>query len=808
MSKKILKSLFIILGVFILSIIYLSTVGIETKKFNKKIQDLVRQKNDKLDTSLKKIKLTLDPLNFKINAKTIDAKVTFRGKPIELEYIKTQIPINSLVKNQLIASQIEISTKSILLKNFASLIRSTNNRPELFFLEQFIKKGYLVADLKLNFDEFGALKEDYIVKGLLRDGKVSFFKKNQLDKINFLFNIRGNNFNFKDISFNANNINFFSERLNIKKNKKDYFFEGSLSNDNSSLSSELLNIIQLRYPLFNLINTNFNSKNDFSFSINNKFKVKNLAINSNILIDRSQFKKNSLISNNLIKINDLIDLKDHKIKASYSNNKLSIEGKGQIKLQNKFELIDYVITNKDSDLNLISNLNLTELDFKNQSLLKEYLPKTNDILSLKDHKIKIDFNKNILSLKGSGKIKLENELNKVEYLFSIKDKLYNFETDLEINDTNIDIDFLNYTKDKNFKSRLEINGSYNKKLGINFKKFSLLSKNNSFLINNLIIDKTNKIVKVDKIDLNYFDNSNEKNKFVFSRAKNNYYKINGSLFNAESLITKLLKSKDDKKFDIFKEDINIKLDFSNVYLDKYNIVKDLNGNLQIVDNKLYQAEISAIFDNNKNFKFTINTNKNDEKITTLYSSRAKPLVNRYKFIKGFEETDEGYLDFYSIKKDRISNSKLVIDNFKVKEIPVLAKLLTLASLQGIADLLTGEGVRFTDFEMNFTNKDKLMTIQELYAIGPAISILIEGYIEENNLISLRGTLVPATTINRSIASIPLLGDLLIGKKVGEGVFGVSFKVKGLPKNLKTTVNPIKTLTPRFITRTLEKIKKN
>ena len=75
---------------------------------------------------------------------------------------------------------------------------------------------------------------------------------------------------------------------------------------------------------------------------------------------------------------------------------------------------------------------------------------------------------------------------------------------------------------------------------------------------------------------------------------------------------------------------------------------------------------------------------------------------------------------------------------------------------------------------------------------------MEGYIEVGKLISLRGTLVPATTINRSIASIPILGDLLIGKKVGEGIFGVSFKVKGPPKNLETTVNPIKTLTPRFI----------
>ena len=158
------------------------------------------------------------------------------------------------------------------------------------------------------------------------------------------------------------------------------------------------------------------------------------------------------------------------------------------------------------------------------------------------------------------------------------------------------------------------------------------------------------------------------------------------------------------------------LNISNVYIDNDNMVKDLNGNLQIGDNKLIKAKISAIFDNNENLKFTVNTNKEGEKITTLYSSKAKPLVNRYKFIKGFEDSNKGYLDFYSSKKDGISNSKLIIDNFKVKEIPALAKLLSLASLQGIADLLTGEGIRFTDFEMNFTNKDKLMTIKELLSL--------------------------------------------------------------------------------------------
>jgi len=807
MSKKILTYTSIIIGVLVLLIIYFSTVGIETENFNKQIKDLIKQKNNKLDISLKKIKLTLDPLNFKINAKTIDAKIIYKSKLIELEYIKTQISLNSLIKNKFAASQIEISTKSVPLKNFVTFIRSINNRPELFFLEQSIKKGYLIADLEFNFDELGELKNDYKINGLLKDGKISFFKKNEIKKINFLFNIKGNSFNFRDISFNTNNINFLSEKLNIKKNKKAYLLEGTIKNKNSPLSEELLQTIKFKYPQFDLLNTIFESANDFSFNINKKLQVENLAINSNIIIDSSQFKKKDLISKNLIKINDLIDLKDHKIKASYVDKQLKIEGKGQVKLQNKFEFIDYELVNTGSDINLVSNIQLSELDIKNQELIKEYLPKTKDILNLKDHKIKLHYKDSNLLIKGLGKISLEKEFNKINYTLSKKDKKYNFETDLEINDTPIKIDFINFEKDKNLNSQLQINGNYTKKFGLDFKKINFFSKNNRIIINDLIIDETNKIVKVDKIDLDYFDNSDKKNKFTINRTKNNNYEVNGPLLNADSLITNLLKSKDDQQLDIFKENINIKLNFSEVYIDNDSIVKNLNGKLQITDNKIFKANISALFDDNKSFRFTINT-KAGEKITTLFSSKAKPLVKRYNFIKGFEDSDGGYLDFYSLKKNGISNSKLIIDNFKVKEIPSLAKLLALASLQGIADLLTGEGIRFSDFEMNFTNKNNVMTIEELYAIGPAVSILIEGYIEEDNLISLRGTLVPATTINRSIASIPLIGDLLIGKKVGEGVFGVSFKVKGPPEKLETTVNPIKTLTPRFITRTLEKIKKN
>jgi hypothetical protein len=115
---------------------------------------------------------------------------------------------------------------------------------------------------------------------------------------------------------------------------------------------------------------------------------------------------------------------------------------------------------------------------------------------------------------------------------------------------------------------------------------------------------------------------------------------------------------------------------------------------------------------------------------------------------------------------------------------------------------------FERMEINFLKNEKILKIDEIFAVGPSISILMEGYVDnKSGLVSLRGTMVPAKNLNKMISKIPILGDILIPKEIGEGLFGVSFKMKGLPEELKTSVNPIKTLTPRFITKALEKNKK-
>ena len=160
---------------------------------------------------------------------------------------------------------------------------------------------------------------------------------------------------------------------------------------------------------------------------------------------------------------------------------------------------------------------------------------------------------------------------------------------------------------------------------------------------------------------------------------------------------------------------------------------------------------------------------------------------------------------FSSIDEKSSVSKLVIEDFKLVNAPAVVKLLSLADFGGLADLAEGEGLSFKKMEINIVNEKDFLKLNELFAVGPSISVLMEGYKDENGLTSLRGTLVPAKNLNKLLSKIPVIGNIIIPKEVGEGLFGVSFKMKGPPGKIKTTINPIRTLTPRFITKLLKKI---
>ena len=99
-----------------------------------------------LELELKKVKLTLDPLNFQFNAKTIGAKIIYNKKIIEFESIKSKISINSLIKNKIVSSNLIISTKSVLLKDLVGFLRIVTNKTELFLVEASFQRDWLPAE--------------------------------------------------------------------------------------------------------------------------------------------------------------------------------------------------------------------------------------------------------------------------------------------------------------------------------------------------------------------------------------------------------------------------------------------------------------------------------------------------------------------------------------------------------------------------------------------------------------------------------------------------------------------------------------
>ena len=730
MIKKLIKILSFIFLLIILLIVYLSTIGIKTKKFNENITNKVLEINREIKLDLRDIKLLLNPLNFTANITTKNPIIFLGDNELQIRSVKINISLKSLIFDEFSIEELQVSTKPIILNDIILLARSFKDSTELFLLDKIIKEGFLVADIKLKFDEDGKVKKNYQINGFIKNGKLNFLNQLNAKNLNLNFDINKNKYSFTKLNTEINNLQFSSPLIEISEKKDLFFVKGKILTSEEDLSRDQLRLIFASFlKIPNIKKVKFKSENDISFNVSKKLKFKDLNINSKINLDQL------VIKNNFIN-------------------------------------------------------------------LKSYLPNLDELINFEKHQIIINYVKDKIDIKGNGEILIKNKSDFINYQIIKNNDKFIFDTKVNLKNSKLLIDFLDYEKKENLDSLILIKGNSKNNNSINFDLISLIEKTNTISFKNLNLHKDFKIIGIDSFNFNYLNNKKIKNQ-LFLKRNNENYTIEGESFDATQLINNIMDN-DDKSSSIFNNlNSKINLKINKIYIDEINYTNNLSGVLNFKNNKIDHLDLKSTYPNTKIIKLSIETNNQNEKITKLFTDYPKPLVKRYDFIEGF---DEGYLDYHSIKKNGNSDSLLIIDNFKVKKVPVFAKILSLASLQGIADLLTGEGIRFTDFEMKFSNNKGLTTIEEMYAIGPAVSILMDGYIESTKLISLRGTLVPATTINRTIASIPLLGNILVGKKTGEGVFGISFKIKGTPKDLKTTVNPVQTLTPRFITRTLEKIK--
>ena len=126
---------------------------------------------------------------------------------------------------------LNISTKSINIEDLISFTRTFYDNPKMIILEKLLQiNGFVVADLRINFDNKGNIKNDYFAKGYVKDTKLSLFRDHKLDDLNFVFKIEKDNLEIQDVEFMFNDINFISDEINLKKNKQGYTLKGNLDN--------------------------------------------------------------------------------------------------------------------------------------------------------------------------------------------------------------------------------------------------------------------------------------------------------------------------------------------------------------------------------------------------------------------------------------------------------------------------------------------------------------------------------------------------------------------------------------------------
>ena len=147
--------------------------------------------------------------------------------------------------------------------------------------------------------------------------------------------------------------------------------------------------------------------------------------------------------------------------------------------------------------------------------------------------------------------------------------------------------------------------------------------------------------------------------------------------------------------------------------------------------------------------------------------------------------------------------RATVENTRLINAPFFTQILSLASLRGLTDTLSGEGVLFSRIEAPITIGGGRYVIDGGRASGPALGLTVNGWIgTDGEGIDLNGVLVPSFGVNSVLGGVPIIGDLIVGRE-GEGIFSITYSVAGTLEKAQVAVNPLSAVTPGILRRIFE-----
>jgi hypothetical protein len=145
----------------------------------------------------------------------------------------------------------------------------------------------------------------------------------------------------------------------------------------------------------------------------------------------------------------------------------------------------------------------------------------------------------------------------------------------------------------------------------------------------------------------------------------------------------------------------------------------------------------------------------------------------------FKNGQGGTLELVAnIQSAKVVSGRGKVRNMRVVDTPVMARMLTLASLTGLRDTAAGRGILFETIEVPFKLQRNVIDVTGARAIGPGLGLTLEGEILQSlSAMNLRGVIIPSYTLNAAVGKIPIVGNVLTGGK-DEGLVGFNYHITG------------------------------
>ena len=171
-------------------------------------------------------------------------------------------------------------------------------------------------------------------------------------------------------------------------------------------------------------------------------------------------------------------------------------------------------------------------------------------------------------------------------------------------------------------------------------------------------------------------------------------------------------------------------------------------------------------------------------------------------------TNLGYLEAGRLEMtgrfgEDVGSAEVRMSNVRLKNAPLFAQVFSLASLQGLSDVLSGDGVLFTEVDAPLRFRKGRVDFEGARASGPAMGLTLRGWLGmETGELGLDGVVVPSFGVNSALGGIPIIGDLFVSRQ-GEGVFAVVYSVRGNLERARVAINPLSAVAPGFLRRIME-----